>query len=74
LTYPKLDEAELQQLQEFAAVEGRFWKSTLRKESWWRGLPCRDRKGKEYPHLYGLRNTHGNTWLEDFSFKKELAQ
>lgn len=66
-----LEPCELAKLQAFAAVEGRRWKERLQAESWWRGLPCRDRTGREYPHLYGLRNTHGPIWLERYRLPKE---
>ncbi|PWJ81489.1 hypothetical protein C7441_11021 [Pseudaminobacter salicylatoxidans] len=57
---------ELAELVTFASVEGRHWKDVLQRESWWRGIPARDKHGKEYPHLYGLRNSHGPTWLSKF--------
>ncbi|QXN71591.1 hypothetical protein RCIROH_92 [Rhodobacter phage RcIroh] len=66
---PKLTEEQISELREFAAVEGRNWKAILEKESWWRGLPCRDKNGKEYS-LYNLRNSHGPTWLANFRFPK----
>lgn len=61
-----LADYELQELRDFAAVEGRKWKDVLQKESWYRGIPARDKRGKEYPHLYGLRNSHGPSWLMNF--------
>lgn len=70
----KLTETELAQLRQFAQIEGRNWKSVLQRESWWRGIPCRDRKGNEYPDLYGLRNSHGPSWLFNFRFPKEESE
>lgn len=67
--YPALTEQELSELRDFAAVEGRRWKSILEAESWWRGLPCKDKHGREYPELYGLRNTHGGAWLAKFKLE-----
>lgn len=65
-SYPPLTSDDIAELKEFAAVEGRKWKAVLQAESWWRGIPARDRKGREYPRLYGLRNTHGPSWLDGF--------
>jgi hypothetical protein len=62
---------EVDEIRAFAKVEGRPWKSTLQRESWWRGLPAKDRNGKEYPSLYGLRNTHGPSWLMEYRIPKE---
>lgn len=67
---PSLSQIELAELREFAAIEGRNWKAALQSESWWRGIPARDKKGKEYPALYGLRNSHGPSWLVNFRFPK----
>lgn len=69
--YPALEPYELSELRDFAAVEGRHWKSILESESWWRGIPCRDKHGREYPNLYGLRNSHGPSWLASFQLPKE---
>ena len=66
-----LTETELREIKAFAAVEGRRWKDVLQRESWWRGLPCRDKSGTDYPTLYGLRNTHGPSWLDRFKLPKE---
>jgi len=68
----KLTPEELAQLQRWAAVEGRYWKDALQKESWWRGIPARDRRGESngYELLYGLRNTHGPSWLVNFKLPK----
>jgi hypothetical protein len=68
----KLTPEELAQLQRWASVEGRRWKDTLQKESWWRGIPARDRHGESagYELLYGLRNTHGPSWLVGFKLPK----
>jgi hypothetical protein len=69
--YRPLFDYELAEIKEWAAVEGRMWKHTLQSESWWRGIPARDRKGKVYPHLYGLRNSHGPSWLITFKLPKD---
>lgn len=69
-SYRKLTPDELAELTAWAAVEGRRWKDTLQRESWWRGIPARDKHGKEYPLLYGLRNTHGPSWLTAFRLPK----
>ena len=61
---------ELDQMTAFAAQEGRKWKSVMMYEYWMKGLPVRDRKGVEYPLLYGLRNTHGPSWLDGFKLPK----
>lgn len=66
----ELTEVEMIELLTFADVEGKNWKQVLQKESWWRGIPVRDRHGCEYPSLYGLRNTHGPTWLDKFRLPK----
>lgn len=57
---------ELRELCNFAAIEGRKWKDVILYQYWMRGITVRDRKCKEYPLLYGLRNTHGPTWLDKF--------
>jgi hypothetical protein len=62
---------EVAEIRAFAAVQGRPWKAYLQRESWWRGLPAKDRNGKEYPSLYGLRNTHGPAWLMAYRIPKE---
>lgn len=69
-SYRPLEAAEIAELQAFAAVEGRKWKSILQAESWWRGLPARDKKGREYVYLYTLRNSHGPSWLADYRLPK----
>lgn len=66
VTYPALNGDQLSELLAWATVEGRNWKSSLQQHSWWRGIPARDKNGKEYPTLYGLRNTHGPSWLKDY--------
>lgn len=63
--YRDLSPDELNQLTAFAALEGRKWKSVMMYEYWYRGLPVRD-----FPLLYGLRNTHGPTWLDRFKLPK----
>lgn len=69
---PDLPPEVLDEITRFAAVEGRKWKSVLERESWWRGLPCRDKHGAEYPLLYGLRNhpSFGPSWLASFRLPK----
>lgn len=71
MKYPELHTEELRELMDFAQAEGRLWRRTLERESWWRGLPCRDGKGRTYPLLYGLRNSHGPAWLANFRFPKQ---
>lgn len=61
-----LNDVELAELRAYIEVEGRDWKNTLQRTSWWRGEPAKDKRGKEYPSLYGLRNTHGYSWLATF--------
>ncbi|MDX0762395.1 hypothetical protein GOD36_08950 [Sinorhizobium medicae] len=68
--YRPLTKEELATLREFAAVEGRRWKDSMERY-WWRGLPVKDKNGKEYPYLYALRNTHGGLWLSRFKLPKE---
>jgi hypothetical protein len=65
-----LTDLELIELRTFADVEGKRWKHILQMEYWWRGIPVRDKHGCEYPTLYGLRNTHGPSWLQDFHLPK----
>jgi hypothetical protein len=56
-----LTEEQRDQLQRFAAQEGRRWKAALRGY-WERGeAPVLD--GRSSAVLYGLRNTHGPSWL-----------
>jgi hypothetical protein len=62
---------EIAELRAYSSVEGRGWKDRLQTESWWRGIPARDKTGREYPLLYGLRNTHGPSWLVNFKLPKE---
>lgn len=69
--YPDITPNQLTELRAYAADIGRGWKANLEKESWWRGLPARGRRRKEYPSLYGLRNSHGPSWLTSFRFPKE---
>lgn len=66
IEYRQLTDEELDEIKRFAKVEGRKWKESLVTRSWWRGIPCRDKNGDEYQHLYGLRNTHGPSWLTNF--------
>ncbi|WP_019087637.1 hypothetical protein [Komagataeibacter europaeus] len=66
MAYPPLDPEEIKELKEFAAQEGRNWKQVLEKESWWRGLPMHG-----FPLLYGLRNSHGPSWLRSFRLPTE---
>ncbi|TGT76170.1 MULTISPECIES: hypothetical protein [unclassified Mesorhizobium] len=66
MAHQMLTAQERAELLEFAAVEGKNWKSILQRESWWRGIPCRDKHGREYVTLYGLRNTHGPSWLMSY--------
>lgn len=61
-----LDAIELAELKAFADQEGRRWKDVLNYEYWFRGLPVRG-----FPSLYGLRNSHGPTWLDRFRFPKD---
>lgn len=61
------------QLQAFAGMEGRKWKHILAYEYWWRGLPVRAYQGGravEFPLLYGLRNSHGPSWLDGYRLRK----
>jgi hypothetical protein len=69
-TYPALTDNETAELVAYASVEGRRWKDTLQRESWWRGIPARDKRGAEYPALYGLRNSHGPSWLVGYRLPK----
>lgn len=66
--YPPLTADELAQLQAFAKQEGRKWKESLMYEYWYRGLPVRS-----FPLLYGLRNSHGPTWLDGLRLAKREA-
>lgn len=60
-TYQPLSAAELDELKRFAAQKGRTkWKDALELEYWMRGLPV-----PGFPLLYGLRNTHGPSWLSN---------
>lgn len=63
--YRPLTNEELAELTAFAKSEGRKWKHTLMYEYWMRGLPVRG-----FPLIYGLRNTHGPTWLDSFKLPK----
>lgn len=65
-----LTEQELSELRRFASVEGKRWKQVLMWDYWMRGIPVRDKKGDEYPTLYGLRNTHGPSWLDSLKLPK----
>lgn len=69
MTYPKLTDEELIELKSFATQEGRRWKEVLNYEYWFRGLPV-----PGFPLLYGLRNSHGPVWLDDFRFSKETPR
>lgn len=71
--YRALTAEEQDQIEAFALVEGRKWKDVMTWQYWMRGIPVRDRTGKEYPALYGLRNTHGGTWLHRFRLPKKAA-
>lgn len=64
---PITDE-QMAELRAFAAQEGHKWKDVMAYEYWWKGLPVRG-----FPTLYGLRNTHGNSWLVGFRFPKGVA-
>jgi hypothetical protein len=66
--YPKISAEELAQLQAFAAQEGRKWKQVLMYDYWYRGLPVRG-----FPLLYGLRNSHGPSWLDGLRLPKQEA-
>jgi len=68
--YRELLPEELEELQAFAAVEGRKWKDVMCWQYWMRGIPVKDRHGKVYGSLYGLRNTHGGQWLDKFKLPK----
>lgn len=62
MSWPALTDIEMDELKRFAEQEGaKKWKQVLQKESWWRGLPVHG-----FPNLYGLRDTHGPTWLAQF--------
>lgn len=69
MTFPNVPDVALQELRAYAAQEGRNWKDRLERDSWWRGLPVRD-----FPHLYGLRNSHGGAWLAAFRFPEDMIQ
>ena len=56
---------ELAQLRAYAEQEGRRWKTRLELDYWWRGLPV-----PGFPLLYGLRNSHGPSWLVAFRLPK----
>lgn len=66
MTDRPLTTEELAELQAFAAENGRKWRDQIIYDYWMRGIPVRDKRGKEYPSLYGLRNTHGPSWLAAF--------
>lgn len=60
-----LDADETAQLREFAKFEGRKWKDRLLYCWWYRGLPV-----PGFPLLYGLRNSHGPSWLAGYRLPK----
>ena len=62
-TLRPLDPDELAQLRAYAAQEGRKWKERLTYEYWMRGEPV-----PGFPLIYGLRNSHGPTWLQNYRF------
>lgn len=74
MTNSALDADTQRELRLYAAAEGKRWKSRLQETSWWKGIPARDKHGEEYPHLYGLRNTHGPSWLADYRLPKQETE
>jgi hypothetical protein len=61
----KIDDETLAQLRAFSSKNGRKWKETLTMDYWMRGEPV-----PGFNKLYGLRNTHGSSWLCSFRFPK----
>lgn len=68
---PILTVDQQRELRIWAETEGRNWKTSLSRNSWERGIPARDKHGEEYPTLYGLRNSHGATWLANYILPKK---
>lgn len=61
--HPAVSAEQMAELSAFASVNGRKWKDDILYNYWMKGIPVRDKRGVEYPSLYGLRNTHGPSWL-----------
>ena len=64
-----LTETEIAQLHEFAVQNGTGWKEALCFKFWMKGLPVPD-----FELLYGLRNSHGPSWLNDYKLPLDVLK
>lgn len=73
-THPPLTDAQIAALRAFAKHEGRKWKDTLNMTYWYNARLWRDPfnyNSDVGSILHGLRNTHGPSWLDSFTFPME---